>query len=54
LNYLLPGDVMLADWGSDIGDSVGMMQAKLHIPAFTSESLVQFRNIIPYWKGHYL
>ena len=35
LNKLLPGDVVLADRGFDIGDSVGMMQARLHIPAFT-------------------
>lgn len=35
LDYLLPGDVVLADRGFDIGDSVGMMQARLHIPAFT-------------------
>ena len=32
---LLPGDIMLADRGFDISDSVGMFQAKLHIPAFT-------------------
>ena len=32
---LLPGDVILADRGFDIAESVGMMQAKLHIPAFT-------------------
>ena len=32
---LLPGDVVLADQGLDITDSVGMMQATLHIPAFT-------------------
>ena len=35
INKLLPGDVVLADRGFDIGDSVGMMQARLHIPAFT-------------------
>lgn len=35
LSHLLPGDVVLADQGFDISDSVGMMQAKLHIPAFT-------------------
>ena len=34
-NYLLPRDVVLADCGFDIGGSVGMMQARLHIPAFT-------------------
>ena len=34
LNYLLPGDIVLADCGFDISDSVGMMQARLHIPAF--------------------
>ena len=35
LDNLLPGDVVLADRGFDITDSVGMMQAKFHIPAFT-------------------
>ena len=35
LQKLLPGDV-LVDRGFDIiSDSVGMMQARLHIPAFT-------------------
>ena len=32
---MLPGDVVLADCGFDISDSVGMLQVKLHIPAFT-------------------
>ena len=35
LKKLLPGDVVLVDRGFDIADSVGAMQAKLHIPAFT-------------------
>lgn len=35
LSNILPGDVVLADWGFDISDSVGMLQAKLHLPAFT-------------------
>ena len=35
LNNLVPGDVVLADRGFDISDSVGILQAKLHIPAFT-------------------
>ena len=35
LDKLLPGDVVLADRGFDISDSVGMQQAHLHIPAFT-------------------
>ena len=35
LNYVLPGDIVLADRGFDISDSVGMQQAHLHIPAFT-------------------
>ena len=35
LNKLTPGDVVLADRGFDISDSVGLMQATLHIPAFT-------------------
>ena len=33
LNHLLPGDIVLADRGFDISESVGMMQARLHIPA---------------------
>ena len=39
LDKLLPGDVVLADRGFDISESVGMMQAKLHIPAFTKTQL---------------
>ena len=35
LNYLLPEDVVLADRGFDISESVGLMQARFHIPAFT-------------------
>lgn len=35
LNHLNPGDIVLADRGFDIADSVAMMGAKLHIPAFT-------------------
>ena len=35
LIYITPGDVILADRGFNIADSVGMHQAKLHIPAFT-------------------
>ncbi|XP_065894965.1 uncharacterized protein [Dysidea avara] len=35
LGKLLPGDVVLADRGFDIAESVGLMQASLHIPAFT-------------------
>ena len=35
LNNLLPGDIVLADCGFDISESVGFMQAKLHILAFT-------------------
>ncbi|XP_065887592.1 uncharacterized protein [Dysidea avara] len=34
LKKLLPGDIILADRGFDIAESVGLMQAKLHIPAF--------------------
>jgi len=33
--HLLPGDVVLADRGFNISDDVAMMQAKLHLPAFT-------------------
>jgi len=32
---MLPGDVVLADHGFDIAESVGMRQARLHVPAFT-------------------
>ncbi|XP_014678815.1 PREDICTED: uncharacterized protein LOC106818641 [Priapulus caudatus] len=35
LSQLNPGDVVLADRGFDIADSVGMMGAELCIPAFT-------------------
>jgi len=35
LKKLLPGDVVLADRGFDIADSVASMRATLHIPAFT-------------------
>ncbi len=35
LTHLLPGDVVLADRGFDISESVGLMQARLHIPSFT-------------------
>ena len=35
LDNLLPGDVVLADRGFDIIESIGMMQARLHIPTLT-------------------
>jgi len=35
LQKLLPGDIVLADRGFDIAESVGTTQARLHIPAFT-------------------
>ena len=35
LNNILPGDIVLADCGFDISDSISMQQAKLHLPAFT-------------------
>ena len=35
LNNLLPGDIVLADRGFDIADSVSAFRAQLHIPAFT-------------------
>lgn len=35
LKNLLPGDIVLADRGFDIADSVGFYQAQLYIPAFT-------------------
>ena len=49
LNHLLPGDIVLADRGFDISDSVGMMQARLHIPALH----VGKANLILWmWKRH--
>lgn len=35
LDKLLPGDVVLADGGFDIADSVGLYCAKLHVPSST-------------------
>lgn len=35
LNKLEPGDLILADRGFDVGDTIGLYQAKLKIPAFT-------------------
>ena len=35
---LSPGDIVLADRGFDIADSVGIYQARLHIPAFTNSA----------------
>ena len=35
LSNLLPGDIVFTDRGFDIADTVGIHQAKLHIPAFT-------------------
>ena len=35
LDHLVPGDIVMADRGFNISDSVAMMQARLHIPAFT-------------------
>ena len=35
LKNLLPGDIVLADRGFDIADSVGFYQAQLYMPAFT-------------------
>ena len=35
LKKLFPGDIILADRGFDIAESVGMMQARLRIPTFT-------------------
>ena len=35
INYLLPGDVILADRGFNVAESVAMKGATLNIPAFT-------------------
>ena len=35
LQKLLPGDIVLADRGFDVGEVVAMAQASLHMPAFT-------------------
>ncbi len=32
---MTPGNIVLADRGFDILDSISLMQAQLHIPAFT-------------------
>ena len=37
MKYLLPGDVILADMGFDIGDSDAHFGATVEIPAFTKE-----------------
>ena len=37
LNLLLPSGMVLADRDFSISESVDMMQARLHIPAFTKE-----------------
>ena len=44
LDKLLPGDIVLADRGFDIKESVGMMQASLHIPAFTKREKPAISN----------
>lgn len=61
LRKLLPGDIVLADRGFDIADSVGLYQAHFHIPAFTrgkkqlsAEEVEQTRKIAESestWKG---
>ncbi|PFX23689.1 hypothetical protein AWC38_SpisGene11753 [Stylophora pistillata] len=61
LRKLLPGDIVLADRGFDIADSVGLYQAHFHIPAFTrgkkqlsAEEVEQTRKIAEsesMWKG---
>ena len=35
LNKLLPGDLVIADRGFNMGDSVAIMGARMEIPAFT-------------------
>lgn len=35
LDHLLPGDVVMADRGFDVNDSVGLMMATIKMPAFT-------------------
>ncbi|XP_077482931.1 uncharacterized protein LOC144114168 [Amblyomma americanum] len=35
LDNLLPGDVVLADRGFNVADSVGFYRARLHLPAYT-------------------
>ena len=42
---LIPGDIVLADRGFDIAESVGMMQAQLHIPDLQKAS-----NSCQFWK----
>jgi hypothetical protein len=35
IDKLLPGDVVLADRGFNVAEAIGMVQAQLHLPAFT-------------------
>ena len=35
IQNLLPGDIVLADRGFNIAEDIAMVQASLHIPAFT-------------------
>ena len=44
LQNLLPGDVILADHGLDIGDSVGFYYAEVNLPAFTKGKKTSFSN----------
>ena len=60
LNKLLQGDVVSANQGFDIDDSVGLMKARLHIPAFTkgksqlsAMEVQEIRDIVSFLKIHH-
>lgn len=45
LNKLLPGDIVLADRGFDIKDSVGMMCAEVKVPAVTNGRCLDVKDV---------
>ena len=48
LNNLLPGDLILADRGFDISESVGLMCAEVNIPAFMNgKKQLSMKEVIP-------
>ena len=49
LQKLLPGDVVLADHGFNVGEVVAMVQVSLHMPAFT-KSLDQLPPVVVWYS----
>ena len=49
LQHLIPGDIVLADRGFNISDSVATMQAKLHIPSLQKGKI---SSALSKWKKH--